>query len=57
VERFSDEESQAAEERLGSLMDRLHRVRKRKRAYSGQGAKADAIEHLWREERRRRRGG
>jgi hypothetical protein len=38
-------------------MDRLHRVRKRKRAYSGQGAKADAIEHLWREERRRRRGG
>lgn len=55
--RLSDQDSQVTEERLGGLMERLHRVRKRKRAFSRQVAEADAIEMLWRKERRRRRGG
>lgn len=46
-------------ERLGSsgLMERLHSVRKRKRAYSGQMVDAEAVERLLREEDRRSHGG
>jgi hypothetical protein len=38
-------------------MDRLHSVRKRKRAYSGQMVDAETVKRLLREEKRRSRGG
>jgi hypothetical protein len=38
-------------------MERLHSVRKRKQAYSGQMVDAEAVKRLLREEERRSRGG
>ena len=58
VGRLADKDDKASEERLGSsgLMDRLHHVRKRKRAYGGQIVDAEAMKRLLREEKRRGRG-
>lgn len=57
--RLADEDNRATEERFGpsGLIDRLHHVRKRKQAYSGQRVDSEAIKRLLREEKRRSRGG
>lgn len=59
VDRSAEKDDKAPEERPGSsgLMDRLHSVRKRKRAYSGQMVDAETVKRLLREEKRRSRGG
>jgi hypothetical protein len=59
VGRLADKDDRGTEERLGSsgLLDRLHHVRKRKQAYSGQRVDAEAIKRLLREQKRRSRGG
>ena len=57
--RLANKDDRTTEERFGSsgLMDRLHHVRKRKRAYSEQRVDAEAIERLLREVKRRSHGG
>jgi hypothetical protein len=59
VGRSAEKGDKEPGERLGSsgLMERLHSVRKRKQAYSGQMVDAEAVKRLLREEERRSRGG
>jgi hypothetical protein len=59
VDRSTGKGDKESGERLGSsdLMERLHSVRKRKRAYSGQMVDAEAVKRLLKEEERSSGGG
>ena len=54
-----EKNDRVSEDRYGSpgLVDRLHHVRKRKQAYSGQRIDAETIERLLKEKKGRSAGG